>query len=330
MKSKVRIYSEVNEEKIVQENLKTDYLGRFLCPVLQNEFILYCMEQKSSLHSAAIGILLTTWAFAESLASISFHTNDSVEFPFDVLTLIFIGFSWVLGVKLFNQNFWNHQSRRTLNHSYLQVAFIICLNMVIILKVARQIATGDCPCIPAQLKKKFAHHFVQTSSSTNAEPPPLSPSNSPYPSIPECPDASSYLNILSFQMKVVMSSSPLLITALLYEPRLYVVLGCNCVMWGLIIYNLSFNYYNLLPGFFAFFILSILFLDLHQQRIKAFLNNMKVTNILKERERDADAVHAMEMRHMIGNVAHDLKTVRTVVFFVIKFVSINIHFFSSH
>eukprot|EP01031_Cornospumella_fuschlensis_P032188 gene32188-38932_t len=39
-----------------------------------------------------------------------------------------------------------------------------------------------------------------------------------------------------------------------------------------------------------------------------FLVTLRLRNTLKERDENADQVHATEMRHMIANVAHDLKT----------------------
>ncbi len=51
-------------------------------------------------------------------------------------------------------------------------------------------------------------------------------------------------------------------------------------------------------------------LDLHTHNVAAFLTSYKLREILLEKERNADQAAATEMRHMIGNVAHDLKTVR--------------------
>lgn len=51
-------------------------------------------------------------------------------------------------------------------------------------------------------------------------------------------------------------------------------------------------------------------LDLHLHHVAAFLTSYQLREILLEKERNADQAAAAEMRHMIGNVAHDLKTVR--------------------
>ncbi len=46
-----------------------------------------------------------------------------------------------------------------------------------------------------------------------------------------------------------------------------------------------------------------------RQNISVFLLTQNQQNLLVENERLADETHANELRHMIGNVAHDLKTV---------------------
>lgn len=59
-------------------------------------------------------------------------------------------------------------------------------------------------------------------------------------------------------------------------------------------------------------LLSVAFtiVDIQIRNILIFLTNRKLTELLEENAKMADELHASEMRHMIGNVAHDLKTVR--------------------
>ncbi len=49
--------------------------------------------------------------------------------------------------------------------------------------------------------------------------------------------------------------------------------------------------------------------DNQRQNMEVFLLTQKLSFLLSENERMAAETHATEMRHMIGNVAHDLKTV---------------------
>jgi hypothetical protein len=53
--------------------------------------------------------------------------------------------------------------------------------------------------------------------------------------------------------------------------------------------------------------------ELKRQHYVLFLTNQKLQDILAEREKAADEANATEMRHLIGNLAHDLKTVRFTI-----------------
>ncbi len=62
--------------------------------------------------------------------------------------------------------------------------------------------------------------------------------------------------------------------------------------------------------FAAWFVAGLLFLiDNHIHNVAAFVTSYNLKKTLIENEKTADRMHASEMRHMIGNVAHDLKTV---------------------
>ena len=50
-----------------------------------------------------------------------------------------------------------------------------------------------------------------------------------------------------------------------------------------------------------------------RQTLSLFLVNQSQKRLLDDNERLAEENHAKELRHMIGNVAHDLKTVRCCI-----------------
>ncbi len=50
-------------------------------------------------------------------------------------------------------------------------------------------------------------------------------------------------------------------------------------------------------------------IDMQVRNIIVFLTTRKLKDMIRETERLAEQAHANEMRHMIANVAHDLKTV---------------------
>jgi hypothetical protein len=59
----------------------------------------------------------------------------------------------------------------------------------------------------------------------------------------------------------------------------------------------------------------ILMYDMQRQNLNAYFEHCKQVWLLSENERLADENHTTEMRHMIANVAHDLKTVRFFSFY---------------
>ncbi len=72
-------------------------------------------------------------------------------------------------------------------------------------------------------------------------------------------------------------------------------------------------YYNLIPSLFPVVLFTpccmVMMYEYQRQNIAVFLLTQSQKHLLEENERLADETHAVEMRHMIGNVAHDLKTV---------------------
>jgi hypothetical protein len=87
---------------------------------------------------------------------------------------------------------------------------------------------------------------------------------------------------------------------------------------GLITHN-----YSVLVQLFFYVIFSILFsYEFRRRNLIAFLSYFKYKCLLQSNEEHAEETHATEMRHMIGNVAHDMKTVSTINLFCLFF-----HFF---
>ncbi len=59
---------------------------------------------------------------------------------------------------------------------------------------------------------------------------------------------------------------------------------------------------------------AIMMYEHQRQRVSMFLLSETQRGLLLENKVLADEAHATEMRHMIGNVAHDLKTVNSLIF----------------
>lgn len=106
--------------------------------------------------------------------------------------------------------------------------------------------------------------------------------------------------------------TPVLISSVFRETlfELQIMNHCIVIIIALIVtilwnYN-SINIGALIVWFFGGWSIIV---DLHIHNVASFLTSHQLRETLLEKERNADRVAATEMRHMIGNVAHDLKTV---------------------
>ncbi len=84
-----------------------------------------------------------------------------------------------------------------------------------------------------------------------------------------------------------------------------------CLLVCMIVYTIvitgSWNTLYLIV-FFVPFIIMMLF-EMRRQNVKIFLLTESLLDTLEENERMAEEMRLNEMKMMIGNVAHDLKTV---------------------
>lgn len=71
----------------------------------------------------------------------------------------------------------------------------------------------------------------------------------------------------------------------------------------------NFNYISVASIFFYMTMCMCVCYEYRRQSVSKFILNQNLVLALRENERMAQETHATEMRHMIANVAHDLKTV---------------------
>jgi hypothetical protein len=69
------------------------------------------------------------------------------------------------------------------------------------------------------------------------------------------------------------------------------------------------TYYALISVIVYFIFIAVIVIDTQIHKVLLFLTTRKLGAILEENERNVVQNNAQEMRHMIANVAHDLKTV---------------------
>ena len=110
---------------------------------------------------------------------------------------------------------------------------------------------------------------------------------------------------------IVAMMLPTLTYLVVRSARWEVVVFSYCMNLAVILFCMY--YYDLhksVVAFWTYFPLSTLSLYEYQRQILSLFEASVIQqNILAENEKLADEAHSIEMRHMIGNVVHDLKTV---------------------
>ncbi len=287
-----------------------DFLGRFKNPALQDEFILYCTQQRPKISFGLITLVLLTWAISESILCTWFAEEEPDE---KARQLIFGWISLILSFIVLTicilLSFPIFQFQNRFIYSYLQVIFIISINSVFIVKAIKHISFGSTECNPPEYNviKMVTAGLPANVSQSDLDTMYTILESSNF--LPDCPSSESFWTLLSDQAVLLISLCPQLLMAIIYEPRLYILWGCNFPTAALILYSRYVSAFNLLPILTFLIMIAILLRELHSQRVQSFLDQKKIQHLLEENERKADATHATEMRHMIGNVAHDLKTV---------------------
>lgn len=305
--SSIRVRSNDNNE-----DTSLDYFGRFRNAELQKAYILSCLKQKSPLSFVSLTALIAGWAIAETTAALSLYSGEgSKELGFAISSFVSIGlclfFCFCIYFLSRGKNITKSEKIQYY-HSYLQVCFILSVTWLFILKLIEQNVFNAAACRP-----RFSTQFTPPSTTTTTTFPPPTATFPPATnfSLPKnCAQPDSFEAIVSFPMIIMLSFSPFLMMVILYEPRLYLLLACEVVLGPLMVYSMRSIIYNTIPVIILLCIVAVLLIELHFQRTNTFLSNRKLQTVLEEREKNADAIHATEMRHMIGNVAHDLKTVR--------------------
>lgn len=322
--SSIKQETERNEPAVMFE---TDWLGRFLNTNLREDYISYCLGQKSRFSFLIVVFMICSWSVVESVATILYYHEsldqtsiipELLSFLLVVVVCILTPLLWRYSEAQRKDNSYRlESSAQTIStHSNIQIILIIAVNSLLLIKLIKNISLGTLNCLPADVVNKLSKaHPAFLPANTS-----LSSYISHDDSIPNCPDKDSFLSLVAYDMVLAMCYCPLLLMAILYEPRLYVIFPCLVVLGGFMLYSSSLSIYSLSPTSVALVIIGLLFYDLHLQRIESFQKHQQLKGFLEEQEKNADQQHALEMRHMIGNIAHDLKTVSVLIFLYFFFV----------
>ena len=119
---------------------------------------------------------------------------------------------------------------------------------------------------------------------------------------------------LPAETTVALLLTPVLYTSIMRETRFdYLLLSWAIVCCTMALCGWYMKGKNVITILLPYSILTLLiFCDGVKQNILCFLNNKHLKLTLEENEKMAASVRASEMRHLIANVAHDLKTVREI------------------
>lgn len=300
------------EEKKEEVDFSLDYFGRFKDPKLQEEFIIACLQHRSTFSFLILSLTLLIWLLIENFLTSFYLSSNNIQQSVEIAVIIICVIAIILSITIYVCSITSFNKNHHI-HAYIQLFFGISINVLFIVKIVEVIGEG-ADCLPS-VNHLIEHLQIEVT-------PYITPSeiNDVYNAISnelisfECTSNSSdFFTIDALSQVLVLSLCPQLLMAILHEPRLYLTFTSHFITGGLLIFTISIQRCLILPLGFMIIAIAVLLYELHLQRTQYFLNNRKLQDILNKNEKNALEIHAMEMRSMIGNVAHDLKTVRTLL-----------------
>lgn len=202
----------------------------------------------------------------------------SLSLPFQIFTIVYIicflcllGLSWRFVISMNNLSF----SRR----EDLNILFIVVMTCYIVLRLIR---FSIYPC-----------------------------DNNYWLEIIISRDCNIYRSgSLSWECGAMLLAPPVIYISIIKESRFSIVLlSFAVVAFAVGVLALLFDPLSFFILFFWIFVGIFLFVDIHLQSIKTYFLKRKLLETVVDNENNNDINQANEMRHMIANVAHDLKTV---------------------
>jgi hypothetical protein len=124
-------------------------------------------------------------------------------------------------------------------------------------------------------------------------------------------------NMIPIEQMLVMMVSPLIYTILFHSRmKLTIIIWISVIINLLIAINIvGFSAATTFVFYFYAVISFLLLMQIRKLRVSYFYRSKQLEFLLSENERLADESYATELRHMIGNVAHDLKTVQILILY---------------
>ncbi len=223
-----------------------DCLGQFSNETLHEEYIIYWTNKRSRFSFVVATVLVLSWAIVETIGTTWYYNNFNVnEERVNVFYAVFSLILWSISLGLCTILFFSLLNfKNPFIYSYLQLVVILSMNIIFILKAIRHIHLGS-PCSP---------NITSLSPDT------------------DCPTNETFLSLINYRSVFTMCYSFQVLSAILYELRLYIVLGCHIITSAALLYSANSAIVTNLPAIIGFLMIGLVLIELHLQRIKGFLN----------------------------------------------------------
>lgn len=262
-----------------------DNFFQFSDPKLQTEFYRYCSIRKSTKMLSMFAVFSIVLLLPSNILSY-FYTIAWHETIMTLFSVITIGLIALTAWTILIYQVYHKDLQGTKLHNKIpciQTIFMMLLSLSLCFMTYRSFATEECTIFPKVLQQLLPGLQCETDRRMPGE-------------------------LIAFFVV-----SPIIFSVALCECRLYFILTwilfTSSVMTTVsILYQSNFTASILLWTF----CIAVFIVELHMQKLSMFLTQYQLQESLLENERIADEQYSLELRHMIGNVAHDLKTVSVV------------------
>jgi hypothetical protein len=268
-----------------------DWFGRFTDPEIQSDYLQYCYLQEVPVCFFIAAAIFLIWSLFETSASLTFRSNVSHEYGcglfsyFLILTCIVAGaiiFSYSKQMKNKGPNCLQVISRQS-----AQLLFTVCFNILFLFKMAKYFIFDPEHCLTMN-NKSFIERPCHVSQ-----------------------HAFAVYFLPSAEMLFMVTYFALFVPILLHKPRLYYLVGN--LLFAFVIFLYCFHassFGNIFPLLVTQVLVVMLFCQFHYERMQSFVYYRYSHTFMQEQLRMEELQKEnREMRQLVGNVAHDLKTV---------------------
>jgi hypothetical protein len=276
-----------DEECSWEISLKTiqfESLQPFRAENFQAEYAKYCVEQKTPLTFLLMALVFVLYLIMESIA-VATHSSFCWEKQFTALSFTLITLCFIAWCLLLVFD----RVSWFISRSTLQFLFITCMQICFLLKTVKYFIFDALPS-----KGVHSEH------------------------------SSSFLDVFSVPAEFFffISFASSFLTLFLIESKVYSYLGFYILPFVVYIFAITFLHHSLsaiIPLVIGEVLFLCLFLHFHRERRRAFKMILQIKSLLNKQDESK-----VETRSMLGNTAHDLKTVRDCV---LDFICFGFHFF---